>query len=611
MMPTMSKRAIIFTTATIAALLCMDGATTHLSAALLRAILVCICVAAWPQRQVMIQTPALVAVATATIAMLWGLTISHNPGLGIQVCVTGILVCGLYLALSHSEQDVSKTVLHILLAVASFHSLAAIVLWATQSGVRASGFFANPNNLAAWLAPSALILLYFYLQNRTNKWMLVAALLCTTGVLITQSRSGVLALLLGAACFVSQMGRFKKYGLAALSIAGLATLALLYDRFTGSGDPLSFSRWAIWKSSLGVALAHPEGVGIANFGPALRMHGVELNGLVRYPRFAQQAHNALLHGWVEAGFLGLIAILTAWTTAALAIWKSGPSWTDRLPHVGVFIAFIIPALFSTTFHLVVLSSTAVVLTAFVNRLSFSPGPFGEEKSWDHIQASVGAMAIVLIGFLVPGTLNQHYQAEAQYFTQAGNLSRAQKSAEDAVESAPFSVGAKLLLESLKFRQGEGPLPIAERLLELGDLYPMDHRPVERASSLLAHAANKSGSKELWGKAAAIGLAGLERNPHDCLTRVPIGRALYRSGQHNQSIRFLEETINIEPQCAGAHANLALIHRIAQNTESSQTHANKALEAERQGQMRIAREKQILSLAPATKKVLETIVNGQP
>jgi hypothetical protein len=341
------------------------------------------------------------------------------------------------------------------------------------------------------------------------------------------------------------------------------------------------------------------------------MHGVELEGLVRYPRFAQQAHNAILHGWVEAGFLGLIAIATALSTAAHAVWKSGTSWSERLPHIGVFIAFLIPAFFSTTFHVVIISATAAIWTAFVTRLSFSPGPFGEEKSWDHIHASIGAAGIVLIGFLVPGILNQHYQSEAQYFSRAGNLSRAEQSAADAVQSAPFSIGAKLLLESLKFRQGEGPLPIAERLLELGDLYPMDHRPVERASSLLAHAANQSSSQELWGKAAAIGMAGLERNPHDCLTRIPLGRALYRSGQHAQSIAFLQQTIDIEPNCAGAHANLALIHRLANNQEPAKQHALKALEAHSQGQLRIAREKQILSLAPATKKVLETLVNGQP
>ena len=110
------------------------------------------------------------------------------------------------------------------------------------------------------------------------------------------------------------------------------------------------------------------------------MQGVELNGLVRYPRFAQQAHNALLHAWVEAGFLGLIAILSAVSTAALAVWKSNKEWTERLPQIGILAAFIIPALFSTTFHVVIISTTAVVWVAHVTGLSFSPGPFGEVKS---------------------------------------------------------------------------------------------------------------------------------------------------------------------------------------------------------------------------------------
>jgi hypothetical protein len=222
MMPTMSKRAIILTTAIIAAVLCVDGATTHVSAALLRAVLICICVAAWPQKQVMLQGLALVAVATASIALLWGLTISNNPGLGIQVCVTGILICGLYLALLHSEENIAQTLLLILVAVAVVHSIAAIFHWGMDPSTRASGYFANPNNLAAWLAPSALVLLYFYIQNPANRWALLGILLCTAAVMLTQSRSGILALLVGAACFVSQMGRFKKYGLAALTLVGIA-----------------------------------------------------------------------------------------------------------------------------------------------------------------------------------------------------------------------------------------------------------------------------------------------------------------------------------------------------------------------------------------------------
>jgi len=129
--------------------------------------------------------------------------------------------------------------------------------------------------------------------------------------------------------------------------------------------------------------------------------------------------------------------------------------------------------------------------------------------------------------------------------------------------------------------------------------------------LLAHAANQSKDKELWAKAAAVGMAGLERNPHDCLTRVPLARAIYRSGQHRQATAFLEETLAIEPNCASAHANLAQMQRMAGQSPKAMQHAQNALKASHLSQSHVARERKILSLAPATKKLMETLVNGSP
>jgi O-antigen ligase len=611
MMPAMSKRAICLTALIMGCSLYVDGATTHFSAAVLRALFAYLCICAWPQRKVPLQSLAIIPVGTALIAMLWGLTVADNPGLGIQATVTGTIICGLFLALTHSEQNTSSTLLKTICFVAVIHAAYALTLWTAEPLTRASGAFSNPNNLAAWLAPCALILLYFFVQQPSSKLPLVGTVICAAAVFASQSRSAVLALLIGAACFVAVSDRFKKYLSTLVVIATCGAAALLYNRFTGSADPLSFSRLSIWQSSLEVAFAHPEGVGIAGFAQAMRMHGIALDGLVHYPRFAQQAHNAILHGWIEAGFLGLVAIAAALATPFLALLRIETSWSQRLPHVGILLAFLIPAMFSTTFHVVIVIATAAVWTAYIFRLSHEPGPFEEEQSWAHVHASIGALGIVLIGFLVPGILNRHYQDEAQLLSRANNLPRAESVAQQAVDAAPFSVGAQLLLESLKFRQGEGPLVITERLLELGDRYPRDHRPVERATSLLAHAANQTKDKDVWAKAAAVGMAGLERNPHDCLTRVPLARAVYRSGQPQRAIGFLRETLEIEPNCASAHANLALMLRITGQNNDARVHAERAIAADRLSQSHVAREKKILSLAPATKGRMETLLNGEP
>lgn len=607
----MSLRTKLFIGSFMVGALGFNGATTHVPAAIVRIVFLFLCIQYWPRKEIRVERVALAPILLALAAIVWGLLSAENPGMGIQPALTVTLVCGLFIALTHGEKNITLELLQIASWAALIHAAAAIFLFFHEGQLRASGYFANPNNLAAWLSPAALCWLYFLRQTPRQKWQALAAIICAAAVILSQSRAGILALLLGGSCFILSLERYRKLGIGLLCAGFVSTIYLLYDRITGHGDPLSFSRFSIWENSLAVAMNRPEGVGIGGYSHALRIHGVPLNGEIHYPRFAQQAHNAFLHAWVEVGILGAVAFVAALTTPCVAIWKSANTHQARLPHLGVFLAFSIPAFFSTTFHLPIIAIMATLWCAHIFRLGHEPVPKENAQPWEHVHASIAAMGIVLTGFLISGIISQYHHEQAEQFADANNFARAQDSAIQAAAAAPYRVGTQLLIESIKFRRGESPIAVAQRLIELAEQYPSENRPLERASSLLAHRANRAQRPEQWAHAAVIGEAGILRNPHDCLTRVPVARALFRGQKPARAIHLLEETIEIEPHCAGAHANLAQIHRIQNRPEQATLAAHQALTAHAMSTTRVARERAILSLSPATKKKLESFVSARP
>jgi tetratricopeptide (TPR) repeat protein len=146
-----------------------------------------------------------------------------------------------------------------------------------------TGPFVNANHTAELLELAAFACLACSLQRNTllNRYgWLTAMLVCTVGALATTSRSSLIALATGLLLFgflrhlarsegarePSRIWIAATVGLVALVVitAGALGAGALVDRFRGRGlgDEV---RFALWRDSLSVLLAHPAGIGRGAF----------------------------------------------------------------------------------------------------------------------------------------------------------------------------------------------------------------------------------------------------------------------------------------------------------------------------------------------------------
>lgn len=222
----------------------------------------------------------------------------------------------------------------------------SVVLSQGERILRAYGLSDHPNILGGSFALSALVLLAASIRanERWQPWLMATSSLSFIGLLVTFSRSGVLALSLGylllASGVVIALDRGSLWRLARTSAAGallLAPFALHYAPalFTRAGGSGSFEanllearslteRAALNRSAAQVFVEHPlGGVGLGALPLALQ---------ARFPDFAyfyQPAHFTLLDAAAETGLVGA----TFYAAALLVPWfgLAGPWRRGDLP----------------------------------------------------------------------------------------------------------------------------------------------------------------------------------------------------------------------------------------------------------------------------------------
>ncbi|MBI3178448.1 MAG: O-antigen ligase family protein, partial [Deltaproteobacteria bacterium] len=319
------------------------GATEHLPALALRAMVASCVVVIWPMSPALLRRRDLTAPAVAVLVALAGFLAAGDSGLAVQSLVSVVLVSTLYAAVLAAREDHSRVVLAIAVGIAGVHALWAVVERLIGSTRASAGFF-NPNDLAAFLAPLAVVVLGRAAGERRLPTILTSALL-VVGVVSTGSRSGALALLLGGGVALAGHLRRPWQRLALAGVAGLV-LSVGIDRWRGKGDSLAYARLDIWKASASLALARPLGVGLGGYSEAMRVRGVPLDGWVRFPRTATHAHSEVLNAWVEVGWLGLAAVLLPALFLARVLRRSRAQAADW----GVLVALAVPALVSNSLH---------------------------------------------------------------------------------------------------------------------------------------------------------------------------------------------------------------------------------------------------------------------
>lgn len=204
---------------------------------------------------------------------------------------------------------------------------------------RAVGNLRQPNHFSSLLVMAAAAAVWLGAQGlRSPRWMAALVAGCIAGVVLTASRTGMVAMALLALWGLldrSLPGRWRVlllsspllYGMAWLAMAGLSQLhlgvAFAAEARLHDGSDVSSSRFAIWANTLSLIAQHPwQGVGFGGFNAAWTF-----TPFPDRPRaFFDHTHNLPLHWAVELG-LPLAVWLTAlcawaWWALVRRLWRA-------------------------------------------------------------------------------------------------------------------------------------------------------------------------------------------------------------------------------------------------------------------------------------------------
>lgn len=328
-------------------------------------------------------------------------------------------------------------------AIAGIESVRAVL---DQSGIaRASGSFVNATHFGAAVALGAAAGLPALLTSGGNvRWVVApAVLLLAYGVGRSGSRAGLIALGAGLAVAILTARRrpgFGRGGLAltiAVVFAGILLPSGFRDRLAAQaagGEVSAWDRLAIWRTSAGIAVSHPWGVGLGAFGEAFNPRSPRPGVTTDY------AHSEPVQVLVEAGWPGLL--LAAWLAVAVRRSArirdaSGAAAISALAALGVFVLLDFPL------HVPYLALAGVAL---VISLLPPPAPAPRVRPLTGVLAAATAASAII---WVAGLAVAEYSYARGYRLFRTNPPAAIRLWERAAAACPEYAPARLALAALR------------------------------------------------------------------------------------------------------------------------------------------------------------------
>lgn len=284
----------------------------------------------------------------------------------------------------------------------------ALYPWSWTDAGRATGFFANRNNLATLCystLPFAVTLAATAAGadravDRRRLWLgLIYVALAIIAIAAIRSRAGIilvfpsLAASVVAAWIASGRGRptlrlLALTGVAAAAVTSAVAFALprILTRFE-TASSLSEGRSDRWTIVADVAQNYlPFGSGIGSFNAVYR--SVEPPGEVD-PTYFNEAHNEYLQTWLEAGWFGaalMIGFFVWFTLRSWAAWRGGGS-PDRNLQRAASIAIAMILAHSFVEYPLRTETLAVFFALCCGILEFASRPHSEPARDEQVRAA--------------------------------------------------------------------------------------------------------------------------------------------------------------------------------------------------------------------------------
>ncbi len=290
---------------------------------------------------------------------------------------------------------------------------------------RPAGTYFNPNHLALALAMTGAILLALEPRSAAGRWGRWGALLLAACALVaTGSRGGVLAAAAGWGFVAWRRWRWRAAAAAAGLALALATVPNpLADRVRslGSTDPYAYTRVRIWASAIERGLDRPLGVGLNLFRQSSQRYAFPMeDGVARYARRAESAHNDYLQVFAELGFPGLV--LALWGGAALVLAArralGDPALAGDRPLIagaaGALCAAAAQALVDTPLHVPGLLVPAAALAGVLAAGGRTTGPVETPALVGRAPRRRARLALLALGAVAAAGVARHGLAYAAY-----------------------------------------------------------------------------------------------------------------------------------------------------------------------------------------------------
>ena len=230
-----------------------------------------------------------------------------------------------------------------------FTGTASALYMGTRVFPRIAGPLEGPNQLAGYFDVVLPVLLALVLGAERRGWLLAALVVCALADVLTLSRAGVLAALVGIAAVLlrgARGTRARQYaagvgGVAFLVFVGLGALGLL-KRFASFDEPERptglGTRRELWQAAIDLWRAHPWlGVGGGNYELELPQAGVT---------DAQTHANSLyLQSLAEGGIVLFLATVGTLVATLRSLWRAAGRSPLTLGAFGATLALALHQLF--------------------------------------------------------------------------------------------------------------------------------------------------------------------------------------------------------------------------------------------------------------------------
>lgn len=299
---------------------------------------------------------ARVAFAATAVLMLWtgasyiwagdpGAVVNAVQNWGIAIVALPVIVTGCQRGrdvLLIAGAFVGGATLSVLVGVASGSSAAPIGDRAATefSAGRLQVGITDPNYLAANLVASLLLITGLLRAESLRRWrapLVLAVPILLYGLVATQSRGGLLAVLTAAVLAVFLLREYRTRILAAVGVVltGIGLMLVVqpraFERITQS-DSSGTGRTDLWAAAWAVWRDNPVlGVGAGNF-PSAKSAYADRIGFVERPDLLLDepmvAHDVWLQALSEIGVVGLLLTVAAFAACVAASFAASRRFTD-------------------------------------------------------------------------------------------------------------------------------------------------------------------------------------------------------------------------------------------------------------------------------------------